>query len=342
MPQKRFQGRIPVKKAAVSSNYRADAKKAYGTVKNVGGKRQPHKTTAQSVLDAAHVGAFDALKELEAFGFLSGAKKRCVSCGAGLGKPEEWQYPGKLYLRCTSWKCQKRRNVTYFSCFPGTRLSLVDLCRVVTFYSRSRLMDAPRVRDCQAQLLLPRTAVAHVYQSLLATEARAGKALCAVKTGPRRLTANIEADARGVRKFYVGHTNPHFQREVLEAAQRFRKANPGAALPKYWQAHFRVIGLKARTFSGNVAKRGGALVLRPLCFKLVVGAASPPVESKAEILASGILHALGNPATSACTAMVPRLGKASAKIAKFGILQSCTASTSSPRHLEAPKSLLRR
>ena len=108
---------------------------------------------------------------------------------------------------------------------------------------------------------------------------------------------------------HVGHTNPHFQREILEACQRFRHANPGAPLPKHWQAHFRVIGLKARTFSGNVAKRGGALLLRPLPFKLVPPAASPPIQSTEEILASGV--------SSACTAMVSRRGKASARLAEF-------------------------
>ena len=50
------------------------------------------------------------------------------------------------------------------------------------------------------------------------------------RAGPRRVNGAIEVDAHGVRKLYVGHTNPHFQREILEAWQRFRKANPGAAL----------------------------------------------------------------------------------------------------------------
>ena len=60
-----------------------------------------------------------------------------------------------------------------------------------------------------------------------------------------------------------------FQAEVAQAEARFRKSKPGTALPTYWQAHFRVLGLKARTFSRNVAKRGGQMVLKCLLFKLV-------------------------------------------------------------------------
>ena len=63
-------------------------------------------------------------------------------------------------------------------------------------------------------------------------------------------------------------------------------------MPKYWQAHFRVIGLKARTSRGNAPKRGGRIVLKVLPFKLVPPGASRPVESKSEFVKS-IMSFLG-------------------------------------------------
>ena len=52
------------------------------------------------------------------------------------------------------------------------------LCRVITLYSKSRLMEAPSVADAQSQLKLARTAVEHIYQALQAAEAKAGEAMC--------------------------------------------------------------------------------------------------------------------------------------------------------------------
>ena len=177
----------------------------------------------------------------------------------------------------------------------GTRLSLVDLCRVVTFYSRSRLMEAPRVADAQSQLKLARCAVNHVYEAMQAHEAKAGKSLCQNTNLTRKMTGDIEADAHGIRKLYISNKNRMFSQEAAEATERFKRAKPDEDVPKYWQAHFRVLGLKARTFTGHVQKRGGKIVIKALPFKLVPPGASPPVESKREILQSDILKHLGDP-----------------------------------------------
>ena len=163
-----------------------------------------------------------------------------------------------------------------------------------SFYSRSRLMEAPRVADAQSQLKLARCAVEHIYEALQAAEARAGEHLCRTQNATRRLVGDIEADAHGLRKLYVGQNNPHFQTEVAAAATRFQKAKPFKPVPKYWQAHFRVLGLKARSYMGPVAKRGGNIVLKVLPFKLVPPGASPPVESKSEIVQSKIMTFLGD------------------------------------------------
>ena len=293
-PQKRFKGRLPVKKTAKSGHYRKEAKKAYGTVKNTGGRRTPHHLASSSVVDAHSAQVATALDELLSFGFIRGFEKGCFACGAALGEAEPFKASGKLYFRCTSWKCQKRHNVTDFSLFRGTRLSLFDLCRVITFYSRSRLMEAPRVADAQSQLKLARCAVEHIYEALQAAEARRGEQLCRTQNATRRLVGDIEADAHGLRKLYVGQNNPHFQTEVAAAATRFQKAKPFKPVPKYWQAHFRVLGLKARSYMGPVAKRGGNIVLKVLPFKLVPPGASPPVESKSEIVQSKIMTFLGD------------------------------------------------
>lgn len=155
-------------------------------------------------------------------------------------------------------------------------------------------MEAPRVADAQAQLKLARTGVEHIYQSLQAAEARAGEAICRLQEKSGRMVGDIEADAHGIRKLYVGQANPVFQKEVAEATERFKKAHPQKQVPKYWQAHFRVLGLKARTYRGHVAKRGGRIVLKTLPFKLVPPGASPPVESKSEIVNSKIMNFLGD------------------------------------------------
>ena len=123
-PQKRFKGRLPVKKNTKSEGYRKEAKEAYGTTKNTVGKRNPHHQSSSSVVDGCCAEDVEALKELVSFGFIRGFDKGCTSCGAALGEAEKFKADGKLYFRCTSWKCQKRHNVTDFSLFHGTRLSL--------------------------------------------------------------------------------------------------------------------------------------------------------------------------------------------------------------------------
>ena len=130
-------------------------------------------------------------------------------------------------------------------------------------------MEAPSVADAQSQLKLARTAVEHIHQALQTPTAKAGEAMCTNRNQSRRMVGHIEADAHGLRKLYVSQANPCFQKEVAEAAVRYKKANPGNQLPKYWQAHFRVLGLKARTYNRLVAKRGGKTVLKVLPFKLV-------------------------------------------------------------------------
>ena len=108
------------------------------------------------------------------------------------------------------------------------------------------------------------------------------------------MLGDIESDAHGLRKLYVGQNNPHFQKEVAAAVKRFQKAKPHKPVPKYWQAHFLVLGLKARSYMRPVAKRGGKIVLK-VPFKLVPPGASPPVESKPEIVHSVQDHDLFGP-----------------------------------------------
>ena len=69
------------------------------------------------------------------------------------------------------------------------------------------------------------------------------------------MLGDIESDAHGLRKQCVGQNNPHFQKEVAAAVKRFQKAKPHKPVPKYWQAHCRVLGLKARSYMGPVATR---------------------------------------------------------------------------------------
>ena len=71
-------------------------------------------------------------------------------------------------------------------------------------------------------------------------------------------------------------------------SQSVSHCNVSQALPKYWQCHLRVIGLKMRR--GNGQTRGGRMALATLPMKLVPPGASPPVESKAEIAQSGIMR----------------------------------------------------
>ena len=183
---------------------------------NTGGDRDWHLRSSQSVVDGTTADSFKALKELVDFGFIRDFAKGCFACGSPLSDAETYKAPGKLYFRCTSWKCEKGHNVTDFSLFRGTRFSLVDLCRVITFYSRSRLMDAPRVADAQSQLKLARKGAQHIYESLQSAEARAGEKLVTTQRKNRKLVGDAEADRHGVRKLYVGQKNPVFKKKWLK------------------------------------------------------------------------------------------------------------------------------
>ena len=130
-PQKRIKGRVPVKKNTKSEDYRKQAKEEQLRTQLAKGIHIIS-LQVQWWMDAVLKMLKLYIKELVSFGFICGCDKGCKSCGAALGEAEKYKANGKLYFRCTSWKCQKRHNVTDFSLFHGTRLSLVDLCRVIT------------------------------------------------------------------------------------------------------------------------------------------------------------------------------------------------------------------
>lgn len=129
------------------------------------GTLNPNHQSASSVVDACGAEDVAAFRELVSFGFIRDFDKGCSSCGAALGEAEKYKADDKLHFKCTSWEYQNRHNG-------------VDLCRVITFYSRSRLMEARRVANAQSQLKLERTAVEHIYEPLQAAEARAGEVMC--------------------------------------------------------------------------------------------------------------------------------------------------------------------
>ena len=107
-------------------------------------------------------------------------------------------------------------------------------------------MEAPSVADAQSQLKLARTAVEHIHQALQTPTAKAGEAMCTNRNQSRRMVGHIEADAHGLRKLYVSQANPCFQKEVTEAAVRYKKANPGKQLqyPSTGKHTFEYLGLR--------------------------------------------------------------------------------------------------
>ena len=286
-PMKRFKNRVPVKVVNNKSGKgKHQASKEYGTYKNqtVGTREFAHKHMSDSVVDILDTDSGKAYKELVDFGFIH-VPDVCPDCKHPVGGPVPFKScPGKLYFRCRSYQCGKRFNVTDFSVFRGIRLSLVALCRVITFCSRCNVLKAPLVSDAQAQLRISRKPVEHAFNALLAEEAKAGERHNKVK---HRLSGELEADGHGLRKLYVSPHNQHFSAEIEDAITRYRKANPGKKLPSYWKAHLRVVGVKKRM--AKAGYRSGKGVFQVLPFKLVPPAASPPVESKKEIQDSKVL-----------------------------------------------------
>ena len=286
-PMKRFKNRVPVKVVNNKSGKgKHQASKEYGTHKNqkAGTRQFAHKHVSDSVVDILDTDSGKAYKELMDFGFIH-VPDVCPDCKTPVSGPVPFSScPGKLYFRCQSNQCGRRYNVTDFSVFRGIRLSLVALCRVITFYSRCNVLKAPLVSDAQAQLKISRKPVEHVFNALLAEEAKAGERHNKVK---HRLSGELEADGHGIRKLYVSPRNQHFSAEIEDATTRFRKTNPDKKLPSYWQAHLRVVGVKKRL--AKAGYRSGKGVFQVLPFKLVPPAASPPVESKKEIQDSKVL-----------------------------------------------------
>ncbi|CAE6970913.1 unnamed protein product [Symbiodinium sp. CCMP2592] len=175
---KRFQKRVPVKVVNNKSGEgKSQASKEYGTDKNlrIGTRQFAHNHVTDSVVDVLDIDSGKAYKELLDFGFIH-IPDDCPDCKHFVSGPVTFSScPGKLYFRCQWKQCGKRLNVTDFSVFRGIGLSLVALRRVVTFYCRSNALKAPLISDAQAQLEISRKPVKHVYNALLAQEAKAGE-----------------------------------------------------------------------------------------------------------------------------------------------------------------------
>jgi len=271
-----------------SGDYQAVARQGYTGVPFRPRLRdnQIHSSSA-SVVDENSASVKDAYDELCALGFIKTWNARCLKCQAKISEPRPFVYPGKLYYKCKATSCQKRHNVCDYSIFKGTRLSLPDLLRVVTFYCRSNRSKSPLVTDAQAQLKMQRTAVEHIYSSIRAAEAKAGIAFCR----RAKLSGSVEGDAQGLRKLYVSPQNGHFKEEIKDALRRWKsnKRNKGKLEPKYWHGSIRVCGLKQRDGEG---------VLTILPTKLTPPGAAPPPESTAEIVESGLLQRFDEKANS--------------------------------------------
>ena len=177
-PMKRFKNRVRVKVVNNKSGKgKHQASKEYGTHKNqkAGTRQFAHKHVSDSVVDILDTDSGKAYKELMDFGFIH-VPDVCPDCKTPVIGPVPFSScPGKLYFRCQSNQCGRRYNVTDFLVFRGIRLSLVALCRVITFYSRCNVLKAPLVSDAQAQLKISRKPVEHVFNALLAEEAKAGE-----------------------------------------------------------------------------------------------------------------------------------------------------------------------
>ena len=83
----------------------------------------------------------------------------------------------------------------------------------------------------------------------------------------------------------VSPTNPNFRTEVAAAQARWRNSmkNRDKPLPKYWQGHVRVAGLK---------QRDGPGVIVSLPIKLVPPGSAPPPEAAQELMDSSLLRRL--------------------------------------------------
>jgi len=164
------------------------------------------------VIDEIEVPCEAAYKELVDFRFLKKPLK-CLHCSANVSNPRSYVYPGKLYVRCLAKKCEKRCNVCDYGAFKGTRMTLSELLRTVTYYCRANRSKAPLVADAGAHLRLRRWAVTNLFTTLRAAEAKAGVKFCK----KAKVKGGVEGDAHGLRKFYVSSKNAHFKQEINEA-----------------------------------------------------------------------------------------------------------------------------
>ena len=242
---------------------------------------------ASSVADLLTISPEAALKELLAWGFLRKWPTKCTACKRGhfsapLPRASGEASTGKLYVRCSYAACNQRRNVTDFSVFAGTRLSLPMLHKVVVWYTRCNKHRFPLVSEAQGQLQLGRTCVEHVFDALREREARAGKAWCQSQT---KLRGAVEGDGHAVRKIYVSDGNSHFQQETAAARQRWTKKNGNKHLPKYWLGYIRLAALK---------QRNGPVVVAPLPLVLHPPGSAPVTESLKDLEATSLHQNLPN------------------------------------------------
>ena len=206
--------------------------------------------------------------------------KRCEACkhDSLTGPHELAPRPDRkpfVYWRCRRNACNKRFAFLSQSVFRGLQVTPKRLCGRLCCYASANVRKAmtASVLMRAAGENLGHSQADHFLAALRKQESIAGEKLLK-KT---LLTLEIEGDSTGLGRFWVKRTNNTFHSQIQDLEKRKGKSWPA------YPVHLRCLGL---------VQRSGPLVVKMLPPRVTLPKARPPVESAAEIRASGLLRCL--------------------------------------------------
>ena len=206
--------------------------------------------------------------------------KRCEACkhDSLTGPHELAPRPDRkpfVYWRCRRNACNKRFAFLPQSVFRGLQVTPKRLCGMLCCYASANVRKAmtASVLMRAAGENLGHSQADHFLAALRKQESIAGEKLLK-KT---LLTLEIEGDSTGLGRFWVKRTNNTFHSQIQDLEKRKGKSWPA------YPVHLRCLGL---------VQRSGPLVVKMLPPRVTLPKARPPVESAAEIRASGLLRCL--------------------------------------------------
>lgn len=148
---------------------------------------------------------------------------------SSLGKP--W-----WFWRCSEWTCQKRWPFLAASVWIGLQTRPATLLSMLFAYSSLKVFQPPVPEDLVLELHVGHTQSKHFMDVCPELETSAGKSFC--KT--TMLRGSVEADATGLRHFWIPQRNVYFPDQIQEVERKCCRAF------KAYPCHLRVLGLMQR------------------------------------------------------------------------------------------------